>query len=287
MSPNHIKSISIATLITLSTITAQAITTTEKGGVQIEITNPISTDTNKEALQTLETNETIKKDVEGITKLYIATFGRTPSQEEVDYWLDESGLTIEQIAKSFFDQPETQELYPEGSSNEEFVMDMYLNLFDRAPDAAGLEYWVKELNGGNVSRDYFILALINGAQGEDKSILDEKTEDALEELDDSLKIEAILKNGDFTSTEEMWIRHKLEYYGYDEALKFIDDIEEIDDLIKKNKLEYSEAREVRQMLYNDGIAAAKILIREYNPPVDPGGGDNGGGNEDPGGGGPI
>ncbi|GEM_PF-5233178 len=47
------------------------------------------------------------------------------------------------------------------------------------------------------------------------------------------------------------------------------------------------------MLYTDGIAAAKNLIREYNPPVDPspyvppnddGGGDNGGENE---GGGPI
>ena len=258
MNPNHIKSISIATLITLSTITAQAITTKDNS-----IPSMMST---KESPSSSLTPE-------GITKLYIATFGRTPNQEEIDYWLDESGLTIEQIAKSFFDQPETQELYPEGSSNEEFVMDMYLNLFDRAPDAAGLEYWVKELNDGNVSRDYFILALINGAQGTDKDMLDEKTKEALEGLDDNLRLESILEDGDFNDTEAMWIRHKLEYYGYDEAIKFIKNIKEIndllEDLIKSHKLDTSEVREVRQILYTDGIAAAKLLIREYSPPVDP------------------
>ena len=254
MNPNHIKSISIATLITLSTITAQAITTKD---------NSIST--------TMSTKESLPSSptVEGVISLYIATFNRNPNQEEIDYWLDESGLSIEEIAKSFFDQPETQELYPEGSSNEEFIEAVYQNLFGHSADQAGLEYWVSELDAGRVSRDVFILALINGAQGTDKTNLEEKTKEALEGLDDTLRLESILEDSDFNSTEKMWIRHKLEYGGYDEAIKFMDDIEEINDLIKKNKLDSSEAREVRQMLYSDGIAAAKLLIREYNPPVNP------------------
>jgi len=254
MNPNHIKSISIAPLITLSTITAQAITTKD---------NSIST--------TMSTKESLPSSlsVETIISLYIATFGRTPNQEELNYWIDESGLSIEDIAKSFFDQPETQELYPEGSSSEEFVEAMYQNLFGHSADQAGLEYWVSELNAGRVDRSVFILALINGAQGADKTTLDEKTKDALEGLDDSLRLDAVLKDGDFNGTEEMWIRHKFEYFGYAEALKLIDDIKEIEELIDDNNLSSSEAREVRGMLYRDGIAAAKLLIKEYNPQVDP------------------
>jgi hypothetical protein len=54
--------------------------------------------------------------------------------EGLDYWVNESfggNPTIEQIAKSFFDQPETQALYPAGTTDEEFVTAIYQNLFNR------------------------------------------------------------------------------------------------------------------------------------------------------------
>ncbi len=113
---------------------------------------------------------------ESITKLYVATFDRAPDASGLAYWLNDSGLTLEQIAMSFFDQKETQEKYPSGTATSLFIETVYANLFNRAPDAKGLEYWVAELDSGNISRSVFILAVINGALGDDAVILDNKTE---------------------------------------------------------------------------------------------------------------
>lgn len=96
-------------------------------------------------------------------KLYVATFNRAPDAAGLAYWVYDSGLTIEQIAQSFFDQPETQSTYPAGTSNSLFVTSIYMNLFNRAPDVAGLTYWVEELDKGSLSKDVMILAVINGA----------------------------------------------------------------------------------------------------------------------------
>lgn len=113
---------------------------------------------------------------EQVAKLYVATFNRAPDEAGLDYWIDNSGLTIEQIAQSFFDQAETQATYPAGTSNTTFVTTIYQNLFNRAPDAAGLAYWVAELDAGKLSKDVMILAVINGALGSDAAILSNKTE---------------------------------------------------------------------------------------------------------------
>ena len=58
---------------------------------------------------------------ESVTKLYVATFNRAPDSAGLDYWLNKSGLSLDGIAKSFFDQPETQSLYPSGYSENEFI----------------------------------------------------------------------------------------------------------------------------------------------------------------------
>ncbi len=112
---------------------------------------------------------------QSITKLYIATFDRAPDAKGLDYWLNDSGLILEEIAQSFFEQKETQEKYPSEYDNEDFIIEVYDNLFDRAPDSAGFDYWLEELNSGRVTRDVFILAMVNGAQGDDAKILDNKT----------------------------------------------------------------------------------------------------------------
>ena len=114
-----------------------------------------------------------------VTKLYVATFNRAPDAAGLDYWLNSSGLQLEEIAQSFFDQPETQAKYPEGSTNIEFVTAVYNNLFNRDPEPAGSDYWIGELNSGSVAKPVFILAVINGAQdtelGNDATILENKT----------------------------------------------------------------------------------------------------------------
>ncbi|MDD5401599.1 MAG: DUF4214 domain-containing protein, partial [Sulfurimonas sp.] len=114
-----------------------------------------------------------------VAELYVATFNRAPDAAGLDYWVNVSGLTIEGIAQSFFDQPETQALYPEGNTNTQFVTSIYTNLFNRVPDTDGLAYWVAELNNATMTRSVMIEAMKNGALGSDAVIIANKTEVAL------------------------------------------------------------------------------------------------------------
>lgn len=110
---------------------------------------------------------------DNVIELYTATFDRAPTTEGLNYWLT-SNLSIEEIAQSFFDQPETQEKYPEGFSDVDFINTIYNNVFDRDLDQEGGDYWQEELSSGSISRSKFILAIINGAHDDDVVILETK-----------------------------------------------------------------------------------------------------------------
>src|SRR3989339_431488 len=96
-----------------------------------------------------------------VVKLYVATFNRAPDAAGLDYWVNDSGLSLDQIAQSFFDQTETQALYPSSTLNTNFVNAVYRNLFNREAETAGRDYWVSELDSGRVSKQSFILAVMN------------------------------------------------------------------------------------------------------------------------------
>jgi hypothetical protein len=107
-----------------------------------------------------------------VAELYVATFNRAPDATGLDYWVNDSfdgDPTIEQIAMSFFDQPETQALYPTGSTDTEFVTSIYYNLFKA--------YWIGENGlGGTMTRSIMIEAMKNGATGDDAEIIANKAE---------------------------------------------------------------------------------------------------------------
>ncbi|SFV63189.1 Chitinase [hydrothermal vent metagenome] len=113
---------------------------------------------------------------DSVTKLYIATFNRAPDKAGLNYWVNESGLKLEDIARSFFDQEETKKRYPAEFSRADFIDAIYKNLFQRESDANGFDYWYDELSANNIDNSVFILALINGAKGNDAKILENKTE---------------------------------------------------------------------------------------------------------------
>jgi len=115
----------------------------------------------------------IKGDMGEITKLYVATFNRAPDKSGIEYWI-ESKMAIEEIAMSFFDQAETKELYPSENKDALFIKSIYSNLFNREPDSEGWTYWINTITSGAISRSLFILAVINGAKGEDALILQNK-----------------------------------------------------------------------------------------------------------------
>ena len=113
---------------------------------------------------------------QNVTKLYIATFDRAPDKAGLNYWVNKSRLSVENIATSFFDQDETKALYPAETSTEDFIKSIYANLFKRDPDSAGASYWKKDLDNGVVNKSIFILAVVNGAKGDDAILLSNKTE---------------------------------------------------------------------------------------------------------------
>ena len=117
---------------------------------------------------------------EEVSKLYVATFNRAADSAGLDYWVNNSHLSLSKIAKSFFDQSETQALYPSSILNEEFINSVYQNLFNREADSDGLNYWQNELDSGSIEKSVFILAVINGAldtdESQDATILNNKNE---------------------------------------------------------------------------------------------------------------
>ncbi|EIM65253.1 DUF4214 domain-containing protein [Desulfobacter postgatei] len=119
-----------------------------------------------------------------VTEIYVATFERAPALSGLEYWTNavETGkFTIENVAQSFFDQPETQAKFPEGSSNSTFITTVYNNTLSRDPAQAGLAYWVDGLDRGLFRRDQAIMTIINGAKAQtgsatDAAMLAKKTE---------------------------------------------------------------------------------------------------------------
>ncbi len=116
-----------------------------------------------------------KPELDNVTRLYIATFGRAPESAGSVYWLYESKLNLEDIARSFFDQEETKGKYPEGFSTYDFIVAIYNHVYGRDPDQAGGDYWLEELDSGKIEKALFILAVINGAIGDDALMLDKQT----------------------------------------------------------------------------------------------------------------
>lgn len=121
---------------------------------------------------------TARKATEGqihdLLDMYVAYFDRAPDALGINYWASRlvDGMTLQEIARSFFVQPETLAAYPPGMTTTAFVTQVYANALGRTPDAAGLTYWVNDLDIGVQTRDAFMLAIIYGARAETGSPAD-------------------------------------------------------------------------------------------------------------------
>lgn len=119
--------------------------------------------------------------IDDITKLYVGYYDRAPDPDGLNYWIGQAsgGMSLLAIAQSFSVQVESTSLYrflasPQTSSADSFLDSVYQNLFNRPIDSVGLNYWKGELaNGKPVGR--MIVDIISGAQGPDKTIVDNKT----------------------------------------------------------------------------------------------------------------
>jgi secreted trypsin-like serine protease len=84
-----------------------------------------------------------------IARLYRATFLRNPETNGFAYWVGpgRAGRSLTDIATWFAQSPEFVGRYG-NLDDDEFVDQIYANVFDRAPDAGGRAYWVGRLASG-------------------------------------------------------------------------------------------------------------------------------------------
>ncbi|UWR12343.1 tandem-95 repeat protein [Sulfitobacter mediterraneus] len=107
-------------------------------------------------------------ELESFIELYIAYFNRAPDAIGLNFWgtAFATGTTLEEMATLFGPQDETLATYPPGTTNETFAVSVYNNVLGRTPDQAGIDFWVGQLDQGNVSRDQFILNVLQGAKSD-------------------------------------------------------------------------------------------------------------------------
>lgn len=130
---------------------------------------------------------------QALTALYVGYYDRAPDPDGLQFWIDQidNGREFSTIAADFAAAPEALAKYPylstpDVSTPSTFITSIYLNLFGRTPDQAGLDFWTGVLNDGSVSVAEMIEEIIMGAVNDedagtfDKTVLDNKIEVGLD-----------------------------------------------------------------------------------------------------------
>ena len=97
-----------------------------------------------------------------LTQIYVAAFRRAPEAGGYDYWMQlNAAQGIVAVANTIFDVASVKVIYPTTMSNTEFVTAIYQNVFNRAPEQAGLDYWISTL--ADKSRGQLVLDMTGAA----------------------------------------------------------------------------------------------------------------------------
>lgn len=107
-------------------------------------------------VERIQFNDTWKAlDIDGIAgqayRMYEAALGRPPEKDGLSYWIwrMENGATIQQVASDFMKTAEFARIYGANPTDAQFIRQMYLNILDREPDAAGYVYWEGRIASGS------------------------------------------------------------------------------------------------------------------------------------------
>ncbi|MDD2545853.1 MAG: Ig-like domain-containing protein [Burkholderiaceae bacterium] len=112
-----------------------------------------------------------------VQKLYIAYYGRAADAAGQLYWadtLDISEGSLVGIIDAFANAPEAQSLYGHGTTVADRITVLYQNILGRTPDPTGLSYYVNEVSSGRLSLGTAALAILEGVQGADKTLADNR-----------------------------------------------------------------------------------------------------------------
>lgn len=107
-----------------------------------------------------------------IQQAYVTFFNRPADNAGLTYWSSYKGSDAD-LYNTFAKSAEYLNLFA-GSNSTATVNTIYTNLLGRAPEPAGLAYWVQQLDNGALAIGNIALAIGNGAQGSDKTTVTNK-----------------------------------------------------------------------------------------------------------------
>ena len=83
-------------------------------------------------------------------RLYQAAFDRKPDMTGLGYWIQllDGGKTLKDAATGFLASAEFMSIYGSSVSNTDYVAKLYQNVLHRAGEAAGMAYWIGQLQAG-------------------------------------------------------------------------------------------------------------------------------------------
>jgi hypothetical protein len=133
---------------------------------------------------------------ESFIEFYIAYFNRSPDAVGLNFWgtAFANGVSLEDMARLFWDQPETTETYYDFLLKRgdyvvhdiiedipSFVTEIYTNVLGRQFDQSGFDFWVDMLTRGDITGvlpHQFILEVLRGVQdaSPDRAYLDTKVD---------------------------------------------------------------------------------------------------------------
>ncbi len=102
-------------------------------------------------------DKSVALDINGIAgqsyRLYQAAFNRAPDLTGLGYWINQrdKGVSDVDVANGFLNSAEFQALVGTAPTANTLVTAFYTNVLHRAPDQAGLNYWVDLLNAGRLN----------------------------------------------------------------------------------------------------------------------------------------
>jgi hypothetical protein len=111
-----------------------------------------------------------------VQEIYVAYYGRPADPAGLQYWAGQLAANrgnLASIINAFGNSAESTALYA-GATNAAKVTAIYQQLFNRAPDTPGLNYYTAELTAGRMTAASIALNVADGATGTDLTFLNNK-----------------------------------------------------------------------------------------------------------------
>ena len=103
-----------------------------------------------------------------LTEVYLSYFDRAPDALGLTFWADAfaNEMALSEIVRLFDISEEAASVFTDDRDVADVVTEVYANTLGRAPDEDGFAFWRTVLESGAVSRDVFILEVLQGARAD-------------------------------------------------------------------------------------------------------------------------